>query len=170
MLIYQDVPIAEIRIGDLIEVEIEGAHIGAKVVGCDLEQGALGIVPSSYAEPSGNGTGFVISPCRPKVLTVTPGKGGVKVLKAVDSEAAVTEPLTWERVAELEPKVIGLLDEIKTERPHEHSYFSIWRKYKQRLSELVGWWRKATTYPQLRSSAAYSIVYHKLLDNLRDPE
>jgi len=170
MLIYQEAPITEITIDDLIEVEIEGIHIGAKVVGRDLEQGALGAIPYSYAEPSENGTGFVISPCRPEVLTVTPGKGGVKVLKAVDSEAAVTEPLTWERVAELEPKVIGLLDEIKTERPHEHDHFSIWRKYKECLSELVGWWRKANTYPELRSSVAYNIVYHKLLDNLRDPE
>jgi hypothetical protein len=101
---------------------------------------------------------------------VTPGKDGVKVLKAVDSEAAVTQPLTWKRIAELEPKVLGLLEGIKAERPHEGNYLWIWRNYKQRLSELVGWDREATTLPALRSSAAYNIVYDTLLHNLKDPE
>jgi hypothetical protein len=149
---------------------MDEAHLGARVVGCDLERGALGIVLYSYAEPSENGSGFVIRPCRGEVLTVTPGKGGVKVRKAVDSEAAVTEPLTWEKVAELEPKVSGLLAEIKAERPREGNYLWIWGKYKQRLSEVVGWSREAATHPALRSSAAYNVVYDKLFHNLRDPE
>lgn len=170
MLIYQEAAIEEIKIGDLIEVEADGAHLGAKVVGCDLERGALGIVPYSYAEPSENGSGFVITPCRGEVLTVTLGKGGVKVRKAVDSEAAVTELLTWERIAELEHKILGLLEEIKAERLREGNYLWIWGKYKQRLSELVGWGREVATHPELRSSAAYNIVYDKLLHNLRDPE
>jgi hypothetical protein len=112
----------------------------------------------------------VISPCYCEVLTVTPGKDGVKVLKAVDSEAGVTEPLTWERITELEPRVLGLLEEIKAERPHEGNYLWIWRNYRQRLSELVGWGRTATAYPELRSSCAYNIVYDKLLHSLKDPE
>jgi len=169
MLIYQELPIADFKVGDLIELEKDGVHIGAKVVACDSALGTLGIVAYSYAKPSENGSGFVISPCDPQTLTVTPGKDGVRVLKAVDSEAAVTEPLTWERVAELEPKVLRLLEEIKAERPHEGNYLWIWGKYKQRLSELVGWGREATTHPALRSSAAYNIVYHKLLNSLRDP-
>ena len=82
----------------------------------------------------------------------------------------MTEPLTWETIEEFEPDVLVLLNEIKTERPHEHNYLSIWQKYKERLSNLVGWWRDKTAHPQLRSSAAYNIVYRKLLDNLRDPE
>ena len=126
MLVYQEAAIEEIKIGDLVEVEMDGVHLGARVVGCDLERGALGIVPYSYAEPSENGSGFVMTPCRGEVLTVTPGKGGVKVRKAVDSEAAVKEPLTWEKVAELEPKVSGLLEEIKAERPREGNYLWIW--------------------------------------------
>jgi hypothetical protein len=170
MLIYQEAAIEEIKIGDFIEVEADGVHLGAKVVGCDLERGALGIVPYSYAEPSENGSGFVITPCRGEVLTVTLGKSGVKVRKAIDSEAAVTAPLTWEKVAELEPKISGLLEEIKAERPREGNYLWIWGKYKQRLSELVGWGREVATHPELRSSAAYNIVYDKLLHNLRDPE
>lgn len=170
MFVYQEAAIEEIKIGDLVEVEMDAVHLGARVVGCDLERGALGIVPYSYAEPSENGSGFVIRPCRSEVLTVTPGKDGVKVRKAVDSEAAVTERLTWEKVAELEPKVSGLFEEIKAERPREGNYLWIWGKYKQRLSELVGWGREVATHPELRSSAAYNIVYDKLLHNLRDPE
>ena len=170
MLIYQEAAIEDIKIGDLIEVEADGVHLGAKVVGRDLERGTLGIVPYSYAEPSENGSGFVITPCRGEVLTVTMGKGGVKVRKAVDSEAAVTELLTWEKVTELEHKVLGLLEEIKAERPREGNYLWIWGKYKQRLSELVGWGREVATHPELRSSAAYNIVYDKMLHNLRDPE
>jgi hypothetical protein len=170
MLIYQEVPVADLKLGDLIEVEKDGVHIGAKVVACDSGQGKLGIVPYSYAKPSENGRGFVISPCDPEALTVTPGKDGVRVLKAVDSEAAVTEPLTWERIAELEPKVLRLLEEIKTERPHEGNYLWIWGKYKQRLSEVVGWGREAATHPELGSSQAYNLVYDRLLHNLRDPE
>lgn len=170
MLIYQEASIEDIKIGDLVEAEMDLVHLGARVVGCDLERGALGIVPYSYAEPSENGSSFVMTLCRGEVLTVTPGKGGVKVRKAADSEAAVTEPLTWERIAELEPKVLGLLQEIKAERPREGNYLWIWGKYKQRLSELVGWGREAATHPALRSSAAYNIVYDKLLNNLSDPE
>jgi hypothetical protein len=124
----------------------------------NVEHGTIGFVPS------------ICSTADSEVLTVEPGKRGVRVFKQVDSEAAVTEPLTWESIAKLEPEVLVLLDEIKTERPNEHNYFSIWRKYKERLSELVGWSPEATTYPQLRSSAAYNVVYHKLLDNLKDPE
>ncbi len=171
MLIYQEAAIADIKIGDLIEVEMNGVHIGAKVIGRDLEQGTLSVVPYSYAIPSGSG--FVMSPrppaMEPGVLTVRPGNG-VRVLKAVDSEAAVTEPLTWERIAELEPGVLVLLEEIKAERPREYNDLLIWRNYKQRLCELVGWDREATSYPELRSSCAYNIVYDKLLNSLRDPE
>jgi len=170
MLIYQEVVIEEIKIGDLVEVEMGGAHLGARVVGCDLERGALRVVPYGYAGPSENGSGFVLNPCRGEALTVTPGKGGVKVRKAVDSEAAVTEPLTWETIAQREPKILGLLKEIKAERPREGNYLWIWGKYKQRLSELVGWDREAAAHPELRSSAAYNVVYHKLLNSLRDPE
>jgi hypothetical protein len=92
------------------------------------------------------------------------------VIKAVDPEAVVAEPLTWDRIAELEPKVSELLDEIKAECPREHDYLLVWSTYKGRLCELVGWGRTATSYPALRSSAAYDVVYYKLLNGLKDPE
>jgi hypothetical protein len=107
MFIYTEVPLAEITRGDRIAIEQGGIHIAAAVVGTNLEHGTLGFVPLGYAEPSENGAGFTLRVCRPptpasQVLTVAPGKGGVKVFKAVDSEAAVTEQLTWERITELE--------------------------------------------------------------------
>jgi hypothetical protein len=70
----------------------------------------------------------------------------------------------------LEPQVKKLLDEIRTERPHENIYFQIWYGYKERLLDPVGWWRKAPAHPQLRSTIAYNIAYYKLLANLRVPE
>ena len=153
MLIYTEVPLAEITRGDQIAIEMGGVHIAAAVVGTNLEHGTLGFVPLAYAEPTKDGTGFTLAHCHPptadsKVLTVAPGKDGVKIFKTVDSEAAVTEPLTWERIAELEPQFLVLLREIKAERPREYDYLSIWRKYKERLSDLVGkcpglrrfWW------------------------------
>jgi hypothetical protein len=152
-----------------------GVHIAAAVVGTNLDYGTLGFVPLGYAEPTKDGTGFTLAHCRPptpasEVLTVTPGKNGVKIFKTVDSEAAVADPLTWESIAELEPKVLVLLREIKAEPPHEYDYLSIWRRYKERLSDLVGWDAETAAHPELRSSAAYDIVYHKLLDSLKDPD
>jgi len=175
MFVYTEVPLAEITRGDRIAIELDNLHIVAAVVGTDLEQGSLGFVPLAYAEPTDNGTGLTLSFCRPPaaasdVLTITPGNGGVKVLKATDSEAAITEPLTWESIAELEPKVLVLLKEIKTERPHGYNYLRTWYGYKERLSKLVGWNREVAAYPELRSSAAYNIVYGKLLNSLKDAE
>lgn len=175
MLIYTEVPLAEITRGDQIAIEQGDIRIAAAVVGTDLEQGVLGFVPLSYAKPAEDGTGFTLAHCLPptpasQVFTVTPGRNGIKIFKTMNSEAAVTEPPTWEKIVELEPKVLVLLREIKAERPREYDYLSIWRKYKERLSDLVGWGAETAEYPELRSSAAYNIVYHKLLDSLKDPE
>jgi hypothetical protein len=158
MLLYIEVPLAELTRGDRIAVEVDGVDIPGFVVGTNLEYGTLGFWPSIGRESDS------------EVFTVEPGKRGVKVLKQIDSEAAVTEPFTWERIAEWEPRVLTLLNEIRTERPHEHNYFLVWRKYKERLSELVGWGRTASVYAELRSSVAYNIVYYKLSDNLKVPE
>jgi hypothetical protein len=158
MLLYIEVPLAELTRGDRVAVEVDGVDIPGFVVGTNLEYGTLAFWPSIGRESDS------------EVFTVEPGKRGVKVLKQIDSEAAVTKPLTWESIAELEPQLLVLLDEIRTERPHEHNYFLVWRKYKERLSELVGWGRTASVHPELRSSAAYNIVYYKLTDNLKVPE
>ena len=158
MLLYIEVPLAELTRGDRVAVEVDGTSVPGFVVGTNLEHGTLGFWPAIGGERDS------------EVFTLEPGKHGVKVLKQIDSEAAVTEPLTWDRIAELEPQVLVLLDEIRTERPHENNYFQIWYRYKERLSDLVGWWRKASAYPELRSRIAYNTVYYKLLDNLRVPE
>jgi hypothetical protein len=81
MLIYQEAAIEEIKIGDLVELELDGVHIGAKVVECDFERGTISFVPYGYAEPSENGTGFIISRCRPTSLTVMPNKHESKCLR-----------------------------------------------------------------------------------------
>lgn len=175
MLIYAEVPLAEVAGGDSVAVEIGDVQIAATVVETDLEQGVLAFVPLAYAEPTENGSGFIMARCGSvtpdsKILTVCPGKGGVRLLKATDSEAAVTKPLSWENIAELEPRVQELLDEIRAERPNDGNYLCIWNRYKDRMYELVGWERETMLHPELQSSAAYNIVYDKLLHTLRDPE
>lgn len=174
MLIYTEVPLAEVARGDHVAVESGSVQIVAAVVGTDLEHGVLAFVPLAHTEATENGTGFTIVRCHPvtpdtKVFVVRPGKGEVKVFKTKDSEVPVTEPLTWEHIAELEPRVLQLLVEIKTEYPNEANYQLIWRNYKERLSELVGWGLEASAHPELQSPAAYDVVYDKLLHALRDP-
>lgn len=174
MSIYTEVALAELSRGDHVIVEIGEVQIVAAVVGTNLELNGLAFVPVAYVGPTENGAGFIVARCPPvtrdsKILNVSPGKEGARVLKVTDSEAGFTEPLTWEHIAELEPRVLQLLDQIKTERPHDGNYLWIWYRYKDRLSELVGWGRETTSHPELQSSAAYDIVYDMLLHTLRDP-
>jgi hypothetical protein len=70
--------------------------------------------------------------------------------------------LTWERIAELEPRVLALLNEIKAERPLEHTFQCIWNEYHRRLSALVGWGVGGGPQSELGTSEAYNIVFHKL--------
>jgi hypothetical protein len=70
--------------------------------------------------------------------------------------------LTWDRIAELEPRVLALLDEIKAERPLEHTFQCVWNEYHRRLSALVGWGVEGGEHPELGTSEAYNIVFHKL--------
>ena len=105
-----------------------------------------------------------------RIFTISPGEDGVRLLKAIDSEAAITEPLTWEHIAVLEPQVLDLVSEIKDEHPSEANHLFLWRKYKERLCEMVGWDRESSEYPELRSSMAYDIVYDVLLHALRQHE
>lgn len=155
MLLYVEVPLAELTRRDRVAIEVGGESIPGFVVGTNLEHGTLCFWPAIGGESDS------------EVFTVEPGKHGMKVLKQIDSEEAVTEQMTWESIAELEPQVLVLLNEIRTERPHEHNYFQIWYGYKERLSDLVGWCREISANPELRSSVAYNIVYRKLLENLK---
>jgi hypothetical protein len=171
MLTFSEATLAEISKGDLVEIELEDLRAVGQVTGTNLSRGTISFVPLVRVEPSANGTGSKILGLQQPAPTITTelGKSGIKLFKAVDSEAAITYPLTWERIVKLEPGVEALLKEIQAECPTDGNYLRIWYGYKEHLSELVGWDRKEASHPQLHSSAAYNIVYHKLLDGLRDP-
>jgi hypothetical protein len=169
VLCYQKVPIEQIMIGDRIKLELHRVKIVGEVVGCDCEQGMLTVTPYCYVLPSRKGSVLRSRPPAMKSFTLRPREGEVRVLKFIHSEAATT-PLTWERIAELEPGVLVLLEKVAAERPTKRNFIRIWLKYVEQLSALVGWGREAATYSELLSSAAYNVVYDKLLNSLRDPE
>jgi hypothetical protein len=104
------------------------------------------------------------------VYAVQPVEKEIRVLKLVGPEDAVTVPLTWERIVELEPGVLVLLEKVKAERPNWKNLFQIWMKYREELSALVGWRREDATHPELRSTAAFNLAQDKLLNSLREPE
>jgi len=168
MLIYRQTTLSKITMGDLVAVELPDMCVTGKVTATNPAQGTLSFVPFACVRRPDSGTGFGISwfEQTAAIETIKMGENGPKLQRAEDSEATVTYPLTWERIAELEPCVEALLTEIQAECPTEWNYFRIWYGYKERLSELVGWDREKATHPELRSSAAYNVVYHKLLDCL----
>ena len=170
MLIYREANISEIMKGDLVALEMPGMYISGTAVDTNTAHGTLSFVPLVCAKQPEGGTGFGIFGFDHSAGTnaVTLDTSGARLSKAVDSEAAVTYPLTWERIVELEPWVAVLLTEIQAECPTEWTWLRIWYRYKERLSELVGWYREAGSCPELSSSAAYNIVYQKLLDHLMD--
>jgi hypothetical protein len=170
MLIHREANISEIARGDLVAIELPGMYISGTVTDTDPAQGTLTFVPLACAEQSEGGTGFGIFGLKQSrgENAIILDTGGIKISKAVDSEAAVTDPLTWERIIELEPRVAVFLTEIQAECPTDWNWPQVWYGYKERLSDLVGWDREKASHPELRSSAAYNIVYHKLLDCLID--
>ena len=175
MLIYTEVALAEISTGDHIALKIGADLVTGYVVDTNSDRGLLAFEPLTYSEPTENGTGFRVRIIGPfteeaRIFTISPGEDGVRLLKAIDSEAAITEPLTWEHIAVLEPQVLDLVSEIKDEHPSEANHLFLWRKYKERLCEMVGWDRESSEYPELRSSMAYDIVYDVLLHALRQHE
>jgi len=171
MRIFEEVTLAQIEKGDLVQIELPEMCVTGTVTATNPAQGTLSFVPFACAKPSESGSGFGISWFQQPaaIKTIGLGESGIKLAKAVDSEAAVTYPLTWEQIAELEPGVAALLTEIQTECPTYWNHLRVWGAYKERLSDLVGWFRKKPSHPELRSSEAYNIVYHKLLDSLKDP-
>jgi len=168
MLIFDEVNLERISKKDLVGIELRNTRVTATVVDTDPAQGIIRFVPLLIVEPSENGTGSRILAVRKSETKTIRLGNNIKVFKAMDSEATVTYALTWERIAELEPKVLILLDEIQAESPAEYNYDRIWNRYKERLSELVGWDREATSHPELRSSRAYDVVYSRLLCCLKD--
>jgi hypothetical protein len=87
---------------------------------------------------------------------------GLKLAKAV--------PLTWEEISELEPRVLVLLDQIKSERPTMRNFLGIWLKYLEQFSAIVGFRREDATHPELRSETTYKTVYEKLVSNFGTSE
>ena len=170
MRIFEGVGLAEISTGGVVAIELPDMCVTGTVAATNLAEETLSFVPFAYAKRPESGTGFGISWFQQPagIKTIELGESGIRLSKAVDSEAAVTYPMTWERIAELEPGVAILLTEIQAECPTEWNYLCIWYGYKARLCQLVGWDREAVPHPELRSSAAYNIVYHKLLDCLID--
>ena len=171
MRIFEEVALTEISTGDVVAIELPDMCVSGTVAATNPAQGTLSFVPFAYAKRPESGTGFGISWFQQPtgVKTIGLGESGIRLSKTVDSEAAVTYPLTWERIAELEPGVAVLLSEIQAECPTYWNHLRIWGAYKERLSDLVGWFREEPSHPELRSSEAYNIVYHKLLDCLKDP-
>ena len=170
MRIFEKVTLAQIEKGDLVQIELPEMCVTGTVTVTNPAQGTLSFVPFACAKPSESGSGFGISWFQQPtaIKTIGLGESSIKLAKAVDSEAAVTHPMTWERIAELVPGVAILLTEIEAECPTEWNYLRIWYGYKAQLCQLVGWDREEASHPELRSSAAYGIVYHKLLDCLID--
>jgi hypothetical protein len=170
MLIYREARISDVTRGDLVAIEVPGIYITGTVTSTNPANGTLSFVPLTCAKQPEGGAGFGIlglyHPAGANAITLD--MSGATLSKAVDSEAAVTYPLTWQRIVELEPRVGVLLTGIQAECPTEWTWLRIWYGYKERLSEFVGWDREAAAYPELRSSAAYDIVYNKLLDCLTD--
>jgi hypothetical protein len=175
MLIYTEVALADVSSGDHAALEIGEAQITGFVVATDVERELLLFAPLTYSEVTANATGSTLAFFSPevsdaKVFSVSTGNSEVRLLKAIDSEASVTKPLTWERIVELEPKLLDLLKQVENAPPSEENHLFVWRRYKERLSELIGWERKNSEYPELRSSMAYEIVYDVLLNALGDSE
>jgi hypothetical protein len=168
MRILEEVTLAEISTGDIVAIHLPGMCVSGTVTATSPAQRTLSFVPFARTKQPESGTGFGITWFQQPATIQTIGlnESGIKLSKAVDSEAGVTYPLTWESIAELEPGVAILLTEIQGEYPTEWNYVRIWYGYKERLSGIVGWGREEASHPELRSSEAYNVVYHNLLDCL----
>ena len=79
--------------------------------------------------------------------------------------------ITWERLTALEPRLEGLLRDVEASRPTEATddfwYETEWNRLKRPISDLVGFHRHHG-HPDLRTIAAYDVVYFKLLNVLND--
>lgn len=81
--------------------------------------------------------------------------------------------ITWENLIEQEPQLQSLLNEILEIKDLGENYFcanEVWhdKKFKERMSKLVGW-EASSNFPEfMRSEEAYDIAYHKLYRSLPD--
>src|SRR5580700_4674490 len=104
MRILEEVTLAEISTGDIVAIELPDMCVTGTVTATNPTQRTLSFVPFVCAKRPESGIGFGISWFQQPagIKTIGIDKGSAKLSKAVDSEAAVTCPLTWEGIAELE--------------------------------------------------------------------
>jgi hypothetical protein len=172
MLIYERVPIEKVQIGERVRVEVNRVEIVARVVACDSEQGTLHVTPCAYVISSRGRSSMRRCPlaCLSDVCVVRAGDKEIKVLRPLGFKLSGAAPLTWEEISELEPQVLVLLDQIKSERPTMRNFLGIWLTYLEQFSALVGLRREDATNPPLRSQTTYKTVYEKLVNNFGNSE
>jgi hypothetical protein len=89
----------------------------------------------------------------------------------MDNNTIETTPtVSWELLVDLEPRLELLLDDVKDARPEHRrgfNYQRCWGRFKNRISDLVGWHR-STGDPRLRTTQAYETAYRVLCDALYD--
>lgn len=79
--------------------------------------------------------------------------------------------LNWENLADLEPRLNGLLVDAVTSRPRRKRGFNYelaWARFKQPIANLVGFHRRDECDPLLKTVAAYDVVYWKIYHALHD--
>jgi hypothetical protein len=84
----------------------------------------------------------------------------------------VTEPekLTWDELVEIEPRLDSLLAQVEDSRPSRKKGFNYeiaWGRFKDPISDLVGWHRRDGD-PRLQTREAYEVVYWHLWHVLHD--
>lgn len=82
-----------------------------------------------------------------------------------------SEPLAWEQLVDLEPRLDRLMASVLAARPIRKRGFNFegtWGRFKDPISDLVGYFRQDNCDPRLKTTQAYDIVYRKLWAVLHD--
>ena len=82
----------------------------------------------------------------------------------------VTEKLTWDELVEIEPRLDSLLARVENSQPiHKRgfNYEIAWGRFKDPISDLVGWHRRDGD-PRLHTDEAYESGLLKLWHVLHD--
>lgn len=83
----------------------------------------------------------------------------------------VTTKLTWERLVQLEPRLLDLYNRARKSKPtNKHCWIYVWfgdeehAGLKRELLQLVGWDAPLSAAAELTTELAYDIAYHHILD------
>lgn len=79
--------------------------------------------------------------------------------------------ITWEELVELEPRLDGLLSEVQDARPlnkRRFNYEIAWGRFKNPITDLVGYFRHDDCDPRLKTVGAYEVAYYTLWHALHD--